>query len=318
MAMVPKTDSTSRVDVPNAPRQKKWLPRAFSISLALGFGAWVAVEMWPHLLDFRNRQPPKPDAPSLTTAPAVPPPLVAPDVNTSLLGTDSSIAQDAQTLVLVATNIGRISSDSTAMLGTDPRNPQTYALGAILANGAVISQIHADRVVLSLNGRRTTLMADREAGSRIAMRDTLAKSKNASSTVLDSLSIEAGSDPAALVGGPSSVNRPLDRTSTSRDDLSEVIRSQPVFEREKFAGLQVFAGTRKGMLAQLGLQDGDIVRSVEGQLVDGEEDWQAIDDAITTGSSIVIGIERGGSLMSVSVDGAQLASAPPESASPTG
>ena len=114
------------------------------------------------------------------------------------------------------------------------------------------------------------------------------------------------------------MNRPLDRTSTSRDDLSEVIRSQPVFEREKFAGLQVFAGTRKEMLAQLGLQDGDIVRSVEGQLVDGEEDWQAIDDAITTGSSIVIGIERGGSLMSISVDGAQLASAPPESASPAG
>jgi type II secretory pathway component PulC len=297
-----KTGQTSR-----QVRWKRWTIRSMGSVVALGLGGWIAVMMWPHWIDYRDRQPPKPDAPSLTQAPAVPAPAPAPDVTTSVLGTSSSASESAQQLVLVATSLGRNASESTAMLGTDPRNPQTYAQGSTLANGAVIAEIHADRIVLLLNGRRSTLALDRSAASRIAMRDTLSQSDKTSPTVLESLATPTGADPATIVGGPNAVRRPLDRSSSSRDDFSEIMRSQPVFERDKFAGLRIFAGNRPAALQALGLKEGDIVRTVEGKPVDGDGAWQAIDDAVTTGASIVVGIERDGALMSVSLDGAQLA-----------
>ena len=295
---------------PKPARWKRWMTRGIGPIVALGLGGWIAVTMWPHWVEYRDRQPPKPDAPSLTAAPALPAAAPAPDVTTSVLGTSASASAEAQQLVLVATSPARNASDSTAMLGTDPRNPQTYAQGSTLANGAVISEIHADRIVLVLKGRRSTLAVDRNAASRLAMRDTLAQSNKASPTVLESLATPAGADPAMIVGGPNAVKRPLDRASSSRDDFSQIMRSQPVFERDKFAGLQIIAGTRPAALAVLGLKEGDIVRTVEGKPVEGEAAWQAIDDAVTTGSSIVVGVERDGNLMSVSLDGAQLAESP--------
>jgi type II secretory pathway component PulC len=295
---------------PKPARWRRWIFRVIAPVVALGLGGWIAVMMWPHWVNYRDRQPPKPDAPSLTAAPAVPAAAPAPDVATSLLGTSASASEEAQQLVLVATNPARIAADSTAMLGTDPRNPQTYAQGSTLANGAVISEIHADRIVLVLKGRRSTLKVDGNAASRMAMRDTLAQSNKASPTVLESLAAPAGADPATTIGGPNAVKRPLDRTSTSRDDFSQIMRSQPVFERDKFAGLQIIAGTRPASLTILGLKEGDIVRTVEGKPVEGEAAWQAIDDAVTTGSSILVGVERDGSLMSVSLDGARLAESP--------
>jgi type II secretory pathway component PulC len=272
--------------------------------------------MWPEWVAYRDKQPPKPDAPVLTATPATPAPIIAPDVTTSVLGTEASASEEPQQLILVSTSVGANRLDSTASLGTDARNPQTYALGAILSNGATISEIHADRIVLSLGGKRTTLAADPAAAGRAAMHDTLAQSKSASPTVLASLNTPANSSAATTIGGPDAVKRPVDRVPSSRDEFADIMRSQVVFERDKVAGFQIFAGNRAGALGQLGLQEGDIVRSVEGKPVVGESAMQAIDDAVSTGASIVVGVERDGSLLSVSLDGGQLTDPQPASPPP--
>jgi type II secretory pathway component PulC len=117
---------------------------------------------------------------------------------------------------------------------------------------------------------------------------------------------------ATSIGGRKDVGRQED-VPTSRDDLSEILRPQPVFENEKFAGLKIFAGTSPGRLSALGIEAGDVIRSIEGKVIESDAAWQEIDDVLSSGGSVVVGIERNGSLMSVSLDGARLTSAGPQS-----
>jgi hypothetical protein len=230
-------------------------------------------------------------------------PAAPPDPATSLLGTDSSISPSERSLVLVATAPGRNPGTGTASLGTDPRNPQTYAAGARLANGAVLQEIYSDYVVLDRDGKQSLLL---KAGvkPRVARRHQ-----------------HIGTDSSVLsVGGEESVNQPLERVASSREDLSEIIRAEPFFERDEYAGLKILPGIHGGRLEQLDLQPGDIVRTIEGRRTkSADEAWQSLDDAISTGTPIVVGIERDGSMMSISIDGSRLASTSvPQSLPPPG
>jgi hypothetical protein len=113
--------------------------------LAIGAGGWLSLHFiapvdQPSTQEASREQMKVAETASRPSAP--------PDAATSLLGTASSISPDELTLVLVATSPGRTPRDGTASLGTDPRNPQTYAAGASLVNGAVLAEIHADHVVL--------------------------------------------------------------------------------------------------------------------------------------------------------------------------
>jgi hypothetical protein len=225
---------------------------------------------------------------SAVTVPSAAPP----DPRVSLLGTDSSLSTQEQQLVLVATAPGRQPNQGIARLGTDPRNPQTYSAGARLANGAVLQEIYADYVILSRDGKQSLLLIAGKA-ARVGKRHE-----------------DIGVDSSVLaIGGEEAVNRPLERIASSREDLSEIIRAEPYFERDEYAGLKILPGTHGGRLAQLELQSGDIVRTIEGRRKkSADAAWQALDDAISTGTPIVVGIERDGTMMSLSIDGSRLAS----------
>ncbi len=218
-------------------------------------------------------------------------PNAPPDPEISILGTNASTSIEQLRLVLVATKPGKTPLTGVARLGTDPRNPQTYAAGARLSNGAILKEVHPDFVVLARDGKQSLLFV---AGKSARVSKRL-QHIGVNSEVLS-------------VGGEEAVNRPLERVSTTREDLSEVMRAEPYFERDAFAGLRIIAGTNRSNLALLGLQTGDIVRSIEGKRVESPDTaWQRIDDAVSTGTPIIIGIEREGTMMSISLDGSQLA-----------
>ena len=229
---------------------------------------------------------------SADSQPSVSPDAVQPpsDPRISLLGTDSSLSPEALELFLVATRPGKKATEGNASLGTDVRNPQTYAAGARLGNGAVLQEIHADYVVLSRDGKLSILA--------LQGRTPRVKDKHRS------LSTD---DAASHVGGEAVVNAPIERVPSSRQDLSEIIRAEPLYERDEFAGLKVVPGTNRSQLARLELQAGDIVRTIDGKrLKSPDSAWQTLDDAISTGTPLVISIERDGALMSISLDGSKL------------
>jgi hypothetical protein len=217
--------------------------------------------------------------------PAAPAPKF--DPADALLGTDSSVSSREMQLILVATAPGRTPKEGTATLGTNPRNPQTYAAGAQLVNGAVIEEIYHEHVVLELNGIRSQLTVGQKS---LFQR-------------LTSRTPETG---ATTVGG-AVAHQPLETVASSREDLSEIIRPEPVFDDRGFVGLRILAGRYSHKLDALGLKSGDIVRTIEGKpLKSADSAWQTIDDALSTGSSIVVSIEREGTLSSVILDGSQI------------
>lgn len=217
-------------------------------------------------------------------------PMPPPDPQTSLLGTDSSLSTTELELVLVATSPGTKPNEGRAALGTDVRNPQTYAAGARLANGAVLKEIYADYVVLSHDGKLSLL----------TLHGRTPRVKHAHRFL-------STDEEATRVGGEAVANAPLERVPSSRVDLSEIIRAEPVYERDEFAGLKIVPGTNRGEIAKLELQSGDIVRSIEGKRVkSADAAWQVLDDAITTRTPVVVTIDRDGTLMSISLDGSRL------------
>jgi hypothetical protein len=269
-----------------------------SISVALAALATVAIAGWlgSHLWTNADESSVKDATPAVSAsskAGAVAP-SAPPDPKIALLGTDSSISQDTLELVLVVTAPGRTPREGTASLGTDPRNPQTYAAGASLVNGAVLTEIHRDHVVLELDGKIAVLaIGGKTIGRRLAQLIT-------------------SSDQTPLtVGGAEVVKRPLDNVPSSREDLSEIIRPEPFYERDELAGIKVLAGRNSSRLEALGLKSGDIIRTIEGKpLKSVDAAWQTIDDALSTGSSIVASVERDGNLTSVYLDGSKLAKDP--------
>jgi hypothetical protein len=252
-----------------------------SIAIWLGYRAWGPAEQSLGDAALANNE-------VSSELPAIPVPA---DPKDSLLGTNSSMSPDPLALVLVATAPGKTVREGTASLGTDPRNPQTYGAGATLVNGAQLAEIHRDHVVLDLDGKRSVLaVGGKTLGRRLAQ-------------------LVASSDSTALtVGGAEVVTRPLDTVPTSREDMSDVIRPEPFYERDAVAGIRILPGRDRSRLEALGLMSGDIIRAVDGKPIRSiDASWKVIDDALSTGTPIVVSIDRDGTLTSVFLDGSKLA-----------
>jgi S1-C subfamily serine protease len=202
-------------------------------------------------------------------------------VDSSKRGTESSLSHLPRPLHLFTTSPAGDSRESTAAIGTDSANPQTYEVGAILANGAVLEEIHADRVVLSLDGNRTTL------------------SVNGSVPRVDA---------AAFVSGPNGKDA-IDALPTSREHLSAYLRPQFVFDGSGINGLRIFPGLQPGGLELLGLEPADIIRSVGGKPLNDDTAWGPIDAALSAGKSITVTVERRSGLLFVVLEGDRLVQA---------
>jgi hypothetical protein len=210
-------------------------------------------------------------------SPAIPAAIPQRQVNGAVAGSDAVVPTVPQPLQLVSTSPGRSSGEGTARLGIDRRAPQTYIAGAILANGSQLKEIYTDRVVLERDGKRLTLFVD--------------SAKNT-----------AQNPGLAMVGGPARATPAAPRFAN--DPLTDVIRAMPVYDdNEMLAGMQVFAGQKAGAFAQLGLQAGDVITSLDGAPI---TDWPTALEQLHTlleGAALNAAVRRGTHIQAVSIDG---------------
>lgn len=208
------------------------------------------------------------------------PVLVVPPTPT---GNDSSVSPTRRRLILVETSPGRNVREGVARLGVDPNSPQTYVAGALLVNGAKITEIYADHVVLEKDGRAVGL--------------GLIGSQTASGS--------SASDPLLFVGGAPPNSGPS--VAPSKDILTDYLRPSPVFEGSKLAGYEVYAGDHAEVFAQLGLQDGDVIKAVDGAPVSDASATIRQLESLTQGRAVTASILRAGQLVTISLDGAVIA-----------
>lgn len=199
------------------------------------------------------------------------------------LGNDSSVSSVPQPLILVRTQLGRNSREGFAQIGVNARSPQTYAAGALLANGARLTEIHEHYVLLERDRHSERLYLQGE--SRPA-------------------SVPEGVTTAGplTVGGTPEAPAPV----TSQEPLTDYVRPSPVFVNGQLHGYALFAGRKARVFSQLGLQSGDVITQVNGTPVSANSDSLTALESLTKGEALSVVIEREGIAQTLSLDGAAL------------
>ena len=120
-------------------------------------------------------------------------------------GNDSSLSPVPLPLFLVSVKTGRTLREGSAQIGVVRESPQIYQAGALLENGARLTEIHADYVLLERGGHTARLYL-------INSRSTAP-----TDTAMVTVGGTAPAEPAAI---------------TSREPLTDYIRPSPVFDGE--------------------------------------------------------------------------------------
>lgn len=260
---------------------------AFSGSAVLAAVVLLAAsanfENWLRRLHDRGRLP----VPRAAHSPPNVPTAALPRIPTQgppkpLAGAQSSTSATPQELILTGTIVGKSAREGYAMLGVARENPQTYAAGAVLANGARISEIHARYVVLERDGYSARLYL--EGSSRPVMRGPPGN--------------------LLMVGGASP---PKAAVATSTELLTDYIRPAPVYTGAILAGYQVYPGRKSAAFLQMGFQPGDIITAVDGVILSDPEQAtqtlrQLMDGTVHTGNII-----RTGKTQRLTLDGSLIA-----------
>ena len=160
-----------------------------------------------------------------------------------LAGNDSSVAAVGSRLLLTGTHVARDPRDSLAFIGVDPKNPQTYALNALLVNGSRVATIANDHVLLERDGQtvRVDIGGAWNESAEPALRLTRIESQDSSTIrqpepssepVTDGLRFSPTFDPQGQLAGyrlsPGRHARVFDRWGLQRGDLLVAIENQPL------------------------------------------------------------------------------------------
>jgi hypothetical protein len=208
-------------------------------------------------------------------APALGPPVSVTPMQP--VGNDSSASPVPLPLILVRTQRGRNSREGFAQIGVRPESPQTYTSGALLVNGARLTEIYDSYVVLERGGRRTRLYL---RGSQPAD----------SPSAQDSLFV-GGTAEAAV------------SSTVSQDTLSLYVRGTPVFAGNRLQGYALYPGRNSSPFSELGLQSGDVLIRLNGETITDASDALSTLQTLLKGAVVSADIERDGATQSISLDG---------------
>lgn len=169
----------------------------------------------------------------------------------------------------------------------EPNGTENYfRVGSALPGGAELKEIHADRIILLRAGRHETLRLPREA-------------------------MEGGSAPAeprALPGGAlgedagALLGTYRDQAAENPQALLDLARAVPFSTASGFVGFRLFPGNKPALFAQLGLQPGDLVKEVNGVVLDSPVRGAEAMQQLRESGQLALRIERGGQDINLAVD----------------
>jgi type II secretion system protein C len=255
--------------------------RTLALCIGIGFGVVLAPRFWPHVeawLHEKENRPPQVHA-GIPAAPSAVPPMSASPPQKSdqdFAGTRSSVSPEPLPLILSGTVVASRAAESVAFIGVDEHNPQTYAAGAVLANGALLTEIGRNYVVLERDGASVRLYAQNVKGHAREQSDL-------------------------LMVGASTTFTPAKSNNT--DTFTEFLRPNPVYEGDALVGVEVFAGKRSALFSRLGFQGGDVITAIDDVPVN---DPQAASEALhqlASGVGGVVTVKRKGKTERFTLDG---------------
>jgi general secretion pathway protein C len=176
-------------------------------------------------------------------------------------------------LKLLGTVMNEKGSPWAVILDLDNDRQDMVNVGSVVA-GARVVFIAKDRVVLNVNGREEILLLGAEGTRSASTRVDQATKESATSTyVVDRETVRENLD-----------NLP---------SLLMQARSELYFKEGKPEGFQLSQIQKGSLLKSVGFQDGDVIRSVNGQEIRSLEDAISLYQQLGDSDSYIIGILRG-------------------------
>jgi type II secretory pathway component PulC len=263
------------------------IKRVWTCVVAIGLGAFIVIlagnfsgfGWYEELLRWLQPAPhfDAPPRPLARSGPIGPPVTVTP---MQPEGNDSSVSEVPLPLVLVRTQRGRNSREGFAQIGVRAHSPQTYTAGALLANGARLTEIYEHYVVLERDGHTARLYLQGET-----QRDA------------------GGAQTLTTVGG---APEPPSVIANSRDELTDYLRPSPVFVGRELHGYALYAGRKGASFSELGLQPGDVLTHINGTPVSNSADSLTTLHTLIDGEVVTVEVQRQGVPQTLSLDGSIL------------
>lgn len=201
---------------------------------------------------------------------------------------------------------------SWAIIADAMGNEDTYKTNAPIPGGAILKEIHKDKVILLYNGRFETLSLPRdelggegEGGTNVARAGGFAPQQDFSGRPpgggfdggqrgfpgVQSLSPEASASLRnyrdALVRDPQSV--------------MDVVRAEPFRRGGQLIGYRVFPGRDRQLMMQVGLQPGDVVTGINGVSLDSPLKGLEVMKDLSSAQQVSLSVMRNGITQTLSV-----------------
>lgn len=173
-----------------------------------------------------------------------------------------------------------------AFIATVGGSEKGYRLGAGLPGGAILKEIHPDRVILLRGGQYETLRMPKKTDSIVLSDDAPAAAKPTEPRITAKVSREE-------------VLQYKQKLLTAPKELAGAIRQRPVRRNGKIVGYRVFPGKDREAFKRLGLKPGDIITQVNGMPLGDPASAMAIYGQLPQMSELNIQVQRGGQDMSL-------------------
>lgn len=173
-----------------------------------------------------------------------------------------------------------------AIIAQGRGNEQAYKVGDTVPGGAILHEIHADRVIIERGGRFETLTLPKE-------KVVMGNPPGGSTPVPAQVSPLSG-----IVAKPSADARQLQaiRQTVLKNpqEAMGLINAQPVMEGGQLKGYRVNPGRDRALFNSVGLRPGDIVTSVNGIALNDMSQLGALFEQLSSAARLDVTVERRG------------------------
>ena len=168
-------------------------------------------------------------------------------------------------LNLVLTGIIGVKDAGLAIISVNDQPQEPFVVGQTITGNAILQAVHPDRVMIMRNGVVESLLLEKAAAGMPS---------------LPSLPL-----PFGTMGRPALPEMAPNRNFVNRDRLLDQIRTTDVIKKSVFIpvtnGLLVQSGQKNNILESFGVQEGDVIRSINGQ------NLKTMDDAMRAYQSLL-------------------------------
>ena len=176
---------------------------------------------------------------------------------------------------------------------SEPNGKQGFfRVGARLPGGAVLKEVHTDRIILERRGRLETLRLPEEKinGAQRAGRQPPASF---------SRTTRAPVAPASREPTPREFR---DLVVKDPQRLTDIVQMTPYSKQGRFIGYRIQPGRNRALFTQFGLQSGDIVTSINGISIDSPTNGLSVLRSLATARQVRIEVERNGVKQTLQLD----------------